>query len=95
MNIFTFTSTSCKPWYLGIATAYGLNDRCSIPCVVSRCFSTKYRPAVGHIQAPIQWVPGARYPGLKQPRRDGDHSTPTSAEVKNSGAASPLPHTFL
>jgi hypothetical protein len=32
----------------------------------------------------IEWVPGALSPGIKWPRRAGDHSPPTSAEVKHT-----------
>jgi hypothetical protein len=31
--------------------------------------------------------------GLKRPRREFDHSPPSSAEVNNGGAIPPLPHT--
>jgi hypothetical protein len=33
-------------------------------------------------QPPIQWVPGALSQGVKRPWREGDHSLPSSAEVK-------------
>jgi hypothetical protein len=45
-------------------------------------FSTASRPALGPTQPPIQWVPGTLYPGVKQPGREADHSTPVSVEVK-------------
>jgi len=41
--------------------------------------ATASRPVLGHIQPPIQQVPG-----LKQPRREADHSLPSSTEVKNT-----------
>jgi hypothetical protein len=34
-------------------------------------------------------------PGVKWPRREADHSTPASAQVKNGGARPPLPHVFV
>jgi hypothetical protein len=35
-------------------------------------------------QPPVQWVPGGPFPGGKaRPRRDADHSPPSSAEVEN------------
>jgi hypothetical protein len=35
-----------------------------------------------------------RFPlGLKQPGREADYLSPSSAEVKNGGAITPLPHT--
>jgi hypothetical protein len=45
-------------------------------------FSTSSRPAVGPIQPPIQWVPGALSLGVKWLGHEADHSSPTSAEVK-------------
>jgi hypothetical protein len=36
---------------------------------------------------------GGTFPGLKRPRRESDHSLSSSAEAKNGGAISPLPHT--
>jgi hypothetical protein len=45
-------------------------------------FSTSSRPALGPIQPPIQWAPGALSPGVKRQGREDDHSPPTSAEVK-------------
>jgi hypothetical protein len=38
--------------------------------------------AIYEAQPPIQWVPGALSQGLKVPGRDADHSSPSSAEVK-------------
>jgi hypothetical protein len=57
----------------GIATGYGLDD----DEVKNFLFSTSSRPALGHIQPPIQWIPG-----VKRPRREAEHSSPTSAEIK-------------
>jgi hypothetical protein len=42
------------------------------------------RTAVGPTQLPIQWVPGALSLGVKRPRREADHSLPSSAEVNNA-----------
>jgi hypothetical protein len=50
-------------------------------------FSLTSRPALGLIQPPIQVIPGAMWP-----RREADHSPPSSAEVKNGGAIPPLSH---
>jgi hypothetical protein len=41
------------------------------------------RTALGPTQPPIQWVTGALSAGLKRPRREADHSPPSSAEVKD------------
>jgi hypothetical protein len=53
---------------------------------------TAYKPALGPIQPPIHWVPGALSPGVKRQGREADHSPPFSAEVKNGGAIPPIPH---
>jgi hypothetical protein len=38
--------------------------------------------ALGPTQPPIQWVQGVPSLGVKRPRRESDHSLPSSAEVK-------------
>jgi hypothetical protein len=38
--------------------------------------------ALGPIQSPIQWVPGALSLGVKRPGREANHSPPPSAKVK-------------
>jgi hypothetical protein len=50
-----------------------------------------YRQALGPTQPPIQWVPGALSLGAKRPRREADHSPPSSAEVKNAWSYTPIP----
>jgi hypothetical protein len=45
-------------------------------------FSTASRPALGPTQPPNQWVPCALSQGVKQPGREADHSSPSSAGVK-------------
>jgi hypothetical protein len=46
-------------------------------------FSTASRTALELTQPPIQWVTEGLSPGIKRPGREADHSTPSSAEVKN------------
>jgi len=46
-------------------------------------FATASRPALVTTQSPIQWIRGALIPGLKRPEFEADHSTPSSAEIKN------------
>jgi hypothetical protein len=55
-------------------------------------YLTAFRPALG--PAPMQWVPRALAWGIKQPGHEADHLPLSSAEVKNGGAISPLPHTL-
>jgi hypothetical protein len=38
----------------------------------------------GPTQPPIQWIPGALSLGVKRPRREADHSPPSSVEVNNA-----------
>jgi hypothetical protein len=71
---------------VGMATGYGLDDR-GVGfrfSVGSSIFSSSPLPPDrlwGPSQSPIQWVPGALSPGLKQPGREADHSPRNSAEV--------------
>jgi hypothetical protein len=62
----------------------GLDDKGSIPGRGRGYFyASASRPALGPIQPPIQRVTGVPSPGRKVlPRRDADHSPPSSAEVK-------------
>jgi hypothetical protein len=46
----------------------------------------------GWLWGPIQWVPGAISPGVKQLGHEADHSPQFSAEVKNDGAVLPPHH---
>jgi hypothetical protein len=55
-------------------------------------FLTASRPAPGPTQAPIQWVSGAQYLGVKRLGREADDSSPSGAEIKNGGAIPPLRH---
>jgi hypothetical protein len=54
-------------------------------------FSTLSGLALGLTQLPIQWVPGAFSPGVKQPGLEAGHLPPSNAEVKNDEA---IPHTY-
>jgi len=45
--------------------------------------ATASKPAPGPTQPPIQRLPGAITPRVKQPGREADHSSLSSAEVKN------------
>jgi hypothetical protein len=71
---------------VGIANGYVLGDRGSgfdfRRGLGIFLFTTESRPALGLTQPPIQWVPGALSLGVKRPRREADHSPPSSAEVK-------------
>jgi hypothetical protein len=54
-------------------------------------FSKSSRPALGSTQPPIQRVPMSISQEVKQQRREA-YTIPSSTEVKNCGAVSPLPH---
>jgi hypothetical protein len=54
----------------------------SLGRVMNFLLSTTSRPTLGSTQPPIQWVLGALSPGVQRPRREADHSSPASAEVK-------------
>jgi hypothetical protein len=49
------------------------------------------RPALGHIQPPIQWVPAVLSLRLKWPGLIADNSPSSSANNKNVGYYTPIP----
>jgi hypothetical protein len=57
--------------------------------------SAAFRPALGPKQPPIQRVMGALSPEVKWPGREDDHSSLSSAEVKNGGVVPPFLPTHL
>jgi hypothetical protein len=62
-----------------------LRGRSSSPGRVKNfLFFTSFRPALGPILPPIQWVPGALSSGIRRPGCEADHWPPTSAEVKKN-----------
>jgi hypothetical protein len=69
-----------------IGLGYGLGDRGfeSRQGLRIVLFTTASRPALVLTQSPIQWVPGALSLGIKEARHEVDHSSPSSAEVKNA-----------
>jgi hypothetical protein len=58
-------------------------------------FSLFHRVQTGSEAYPTSYSTGtgAFFPVIKRQGRDADHSSPSSAEVKNGGAILPLPHT--
>jgi hypothetical protein len=50
---------------------------CSNPCYRTGCSNQRFH-------TPIQWVPGVLCMRVKRPGREADHSSPSSAEVKNA-----------
>jgi hypothetical protein len=81
-----FKTRRRRPLLLKYHMGYGLDDR----GLESRqglgifLFTTAFRPALGPTQPPIQCVPGVLFLGIKHLGREADHSTPSSAEVKNA-----------
>jgi hypothetical protein len=53
------------------------------------------RTALGPIQTPIQWVPGALSLGEKRLGCEADHSPPSSAEVKNAWSYTSTQYAFM
>jgi hypothetical protein len=59
-------------------------------------FTTASRPALGPTQHPTQSIPGALSLGEKRPGREADHSSRSSAEVKNARTyTSPPQYAFM
>jgi hypothetical protein len=71
---------------VGIALGYKLDDRgfrFRFPAGLGNfLITTASRTALGPIQPPIKWVSGAVSLEVKRPGREADHSSPSSAEVK-------------
>jgi hypothetical protein len=61
---------------------YGLDGRGSIPDRGKIFLFLASRQTLGPIQPPINWAPGAISPAAKRPRREADHSPPSSAKDK-------------
>jgi len=55
-------------------------------------FATTSILALRPTQPPIQWVTGAISPWVKRPGREADHSSPSTVEIKMSGAILSVPH---
>jgi hypothetical protein len=53
--------------------------------------SLSSRPALGPVQPPVQWVPGALSPRVKRQVREADHSPQASDEVKKMWIYNPFP----
>jgi hypothetical protein len=81
---------------VGIATGYGLDDQgvgVRVP-MRAKIFTFPYRP--DRLWSPLQWVLGALSPWIKRPRREADHSPPTSAEVRKTWVyTSTPPYVFI
>jgi hypothetical protein len=79
-----------------IATGYGLDDRgfgVRVP-LGSRIFSSPCR--LDRLWGPLSLLSNAyrgSFPGVKQQRREADHSPPTTAEVKKTWIYTPTPLT--
>jgi len=73
-----------KHFLLYIQLRYGLDDRGfeSRQELGVFLFAPASRPALGPIQFPTQWVPGAHSLGVKLLVREADNSPPSSAEVE-------------
>jgi hypothetical protein len=54
-------------------------------------FTTVSGTVLKPTQSPFQWLPGALSLRVKRPGREADHSSPSSAEVKNAGSYTSTP----
>jgi hypothetical protein len=68
-------ATGCKIGVLGFDSQRGMG---TFP------YLTASRTAQRPTQPPIQWISGALSLGIKWPGRESDHSSPSSAAVKNA-----------
>jgi hypothetical protein len=50
---------------------------------------------VTNTEPPIEYVSGALSPGIKQPEREADNSSPSSDEIKNGGTIPPTPNVCM
>jgi hypothetical protein len=83
-----------------IVTGYVLDNReVGVPSLIvvkNFHFFMSSRLALGSTQPLIQWIMGVLSPGIKRPRREADHSPPTSAEVKKTWVyTSTPPYAFM
>jgi hypothetical protein len=58
-------------------------------------FTTVFRTALGPTQPPIVWVTGALSLGVKRPGLEGNHSSPSSAEVNIAWSYTSTPPVLL
>jgi len=93
----SFEQFPLSPYFcvLKEGTSFGSQSLC-ILCNLVNHFSVilicPFMAALGPTQSPIQWVPpGAISPGVKRPRREADHSFPSSSEVKNAWSYTSTP----
>jgi hypothetical protein len=70
-------------WMAGVPFPAGVRDY---------FYFTESTMALGPTQTPIRSVPGTLSLGLKLTEHEAEHSLPSSAEVKNVGAITLLPH---
>jgi hypothetical protein len=68
------------------------HNHTTITCLFLRHFSLcfLFHTKSEATKPPIQWVPGAHSPVKKWPERGADHSSPTSANAKNSSSGRDL-----
>jgi hypothetical protein len=92
-----------KSWdsAVGIATCYGLDNRgvkVGVP-VEGQEFSLLHIVQTGFRTHPASYPMGTRVsfsPGVKRPEREGEHSPPTSAEIKKTWVyTSTAPYIFM
>jgi hypothetical protein len=76
MKLVELRKEEATGWTIGVL---GFDSRRGLGIFL---FTTAARTALGPTQSPILWVPGALSLGVKRSGRETDHSSPSSAEVK-------------
>jgi hypothetical protein len=76
---------------VSLATGYRLDGRVRLPAVQDFSLLHSVQADSGTHPASFS-LSGTISPGTNWQRREADHTPPSSAKVKNSGAIPPLPH---
>jgi hypothetical protein len=92
MHVLNYPITKFRMYYRQCQDSSVCIGRSSSPDSGKKYFPTPQHP--DWLQSPInQWLMAGLSHGVKRPGHQAGQSHPPSAEVKNGGAISPLPHT--
>jgi hypothetical protein len=87
-----FTTKCCTSARPALRDLTGSN-----PCRGNRFLPSPKRPGAvrGPMQPPSPWLPAFPLPGVKRPRREANHSPPSSAEAQNERSCTSTPLVYL